>query len=74
MSVEDAVSGPRAAGLDVYVAPLGDEAYRRAATLASELRRRGVSVETGFDVKLKRALELANKLCARYTLILGDED
>ncbi len=74
MSVEDAVSGPHAAGLDVYVAPLGDEAYRRAATLASELRRRGVSVETGFDVKLKRALELANKLCARYTLILGDEE
>jgi histidyl-tRNA synthetase len=60
--------------LDVYLAPMGETALRRGVTLASELRRSGVSVEVGTDHKLKRMLELANKLNARYALILGDNE
>jgi histidyl-tRNA synthetase len=42
--------------------------------LARDLRRGGLSVELATDGKLKRAMELANKLGARYTLIIGDNE
>jgi histidyl-tRNA synthetase len=42
--------------------------------LAGELRHVGVSVEVGTDSKLKRMLELANKIGARYALIIGDNE
>jgi histidyl-tRNA synthetase len=60
--------------LDVFLAPLGDSALRHAGDLARELRRSGLSVEVLAGGKLKRAMELANKLGARYTLILGDDE
>ncbi len=74
MTLEESAAGPRTAGLDVFVAPVGEAAFRQTAGLVSELRRRGKSVEVGLDAKLKRSLELANKLGARYALILGDEE
>ncbi len=61
-------------GLDVYVAPMGDGALRHCAILAGEIRSYDVSVEVGTDRKLKRMLELANKLGAKYTLIVGDNE
>ncbi len=60
--------------LDVFIAPLGDAALRHAGALARELRRAGTSVEVAANAKLKRAMELANKLGARYALILGDDE
>jgi histidyl-tRNA synthetase len=60
--------------LDLYMAPMGDVALRHCAVLAGVLRKRGVSVEVGTDRKLKRMMELANKLGARYTLIVGDNE
>ena len=63
-----------ASTLDVFIAPLGDAAFRHASLLARDLRGRGVSVELAADGKLKRAMELANKLGARYTLIVGDNE
>jgi histidyl-tRNA synthetase len=60
--------------LDVYVAPLGEDALRRAGALARELRGMGLSVELAADGKLKRAMELANKLGARWALILGENE
>jgi len=62
------------AALDIFLAPLGDAALRHAGELARELRRSGVSVEVLAGGKLKRAMELANKLGARYALILGDDE
>ncbi len=62
-----------AAELDLLIAPLGDPAVRHAAVLARELRLAGVSVELA-EGKLKRAMELANKLGARFTLILGENE
>ncbi len=73
MSVEEQL-GPPQEPLDVYLAPMGDPALRHGAVLAGELRRFGVSVEVGIDHKLKRMMELANKLNARYALILGDNE
>ena len=60
--------------LDVFVAPLGEKALHHAGELARELRRAGASVEVAANAKLKRAMELANKLGARYALILGDDE
>ena len=70
MSVEGAQAG---GGLDLLIAPLGDPALRHAAVLAHGLRRNGVSVELG-EGKLKRILELADKLGARFTLIVGENE
>jgi histidyl-tRNA synthetase len=60
--------------LDLYIAPMGDNALRHCAVLAGEIRRLDLSVEVGTDRKLKRMLELANKLEARFTLIVGDNE
>jgi histidyl-tRNA synthetase len=74
MTLEEAASGPRAAALDLFIAPLGDAAFSQMAMLASDLRRRGLSVEMGLDSRLKRSLELANKLGSRYALIVGEDE
>ena len=63
-----------AESLDIYMAPLGETALLHAGGLARDLRRSGVSVEVAANAKLKRAMELANKLGARYALILGDDE
>ncbi|MCS7026571.1 MAG: histidine--tRNA ligase [Bryobacteraceae bacterium] len=60
--------------LDLLVAPLGESALSHSTLLARELRRQGLCVEIAFDAKLKRALELANKLGARHALIVGDNE
>jgi histidyl-tRNA synthetase len=70
MTVDQTQDAP----LDVFLAPLGDAALRHAGTLARELRRAGVSVEVLAGGKLKRAMELANKLGARFVVILGDDE
>ncbi len=70
MTVED---GQAPVPLDLLVAPLGEEAVRQAAVLAMQLRRGGLSVELA-EGRLKRTLELANKLGARYALIIGDDE
>ncbi len=60
--------------LDLYIAPLGDAAARHAGALARELRKSAVSIEVAADGKLKRAMELANKLGARNVLVVGDDE
>ncbi len=61
------------AGLDLLIAPLGEPAVRHAAVMARDLRAAGLSVEL-VEGKLKRAMELANKLAARFTLIVGETE
>ena len=45
-----------------------------AAKLARSLRAAGCRVELGLEGKLKRSLELANKMGARFALIIGDNE
>jgi histidyl-tRNA synthetase len=73
MTVEEHAT-VRAQPLDLYIAPMGDAALRHCAVLAGDIRNLDVSVEVGTERKLKRMLELANKLEARYTLIVGDNE
>ena len=70
MSVEE--SQP-AARLDLLIAPMGEAAVRQAALLARRFRQAGLSVEVG-EGKLKRLLEMANKMEARFTLIAGENE
>jgi histidyl-tRNA synthetase len=71
MTVEDAVKG---SPLDLFIASLGEQAIHQAGLLAREIRQSGYSVEVAPDGKLKRSMELANKMGARYTLIVGDNE
>ena len=71
MTVEDAIKGE---ALDLFIAALGERATEQAGTIAREIRQFGHSVEVAPDGKLKRAMELANKLGARYTLIIGENE
>ncbi|HVO97249.1 MAG TPA: histidine--tRNA ligase [Bryobacteraceae bacterium] len=74
MSVEDAHPDQHKPVVDVFLATMGDAADLHAGGLAAELRAAGLSVERSVDRKLKRALEVANKMGARYALILGDNE
>jgi histidyl-tRNA synthetase len=74
MGVEDTHPDEYTAKVDVFLAALGDAAELHAGTLAAELREAGISVERSADRKLKRALEVANKMGARFALIVGDDE
>jgi histidyl-tRNA synthetase len=74
MTVEEEHPGRHEQKLDLYIAPMGTEAQRHCAQLARELRETGLSVELGLEAKLKRSLELANKMGARFALIVGDNE
>ena len=71
MTVEHAV---KSGALDLFIAALGEPATQQAGNIARELRQSGCSVEVAPDGKLKRAMELANKLGARYALIIGENE
>ncbi|HYL38023.1 MAG TPA: histidine--tRNA ligase [Bryobacteraceae bacterium] len=60
--------------LDVYLAPLGEASQKQCVQMARELRSAGLAVELGLDGKLKRSLELANKMGARFILIAGENE
>jgi histidyl-tRNA synthetase len=74
MTVEEAHPDQFKSSFDVFLAPLGDAAEQHAVGLAAELRCAGISVERSVDKKLKRALEVANKIGARFSLIIGDDE
>jgi histidyl-tRNA synthetase len=60
---------------DVYIAPLGPGMNREAARLARELRRHDVITELGDEsFRLKKSLENASKLGARFALIVGENE
>jgi len=60
---------------EVYIAPLGPGMNRQAARLARELRRHDLIVELGDEsFRMKKSLETASKLGARYALIVGENE
>jgi histidyl-tRNA synthetase len=60
---------------DVYIAALGAGMNRQAAPLGRELRQAGIVVEIGDETfRLKKSLETASKLGARFALILGENE
>jgi histidyl-tRNA synthetase len=62
-------------GRDVYIAWMGDKAHATAIRAAKDLRAAGFSVELPpTEQKFGKALGHADKLGARYALILGDDE
>jgi histidyl-tRNA synthetase len=74
MGVEEAHPDEYKPVVDVFLATLGEAADLHAGGIAAELRAAGIVVERSADRKLKRALEVANKMNARFALILGDNE
>jgi len=69
-SGEDVFRGP-----EVYIAPLGAGMNKEAARLARELRAHDIVVELGDEsFRLKKSLETAAKLGAKYALIAGENE
>lgn len=61
--------------IDVYVVALGDDADREATKLVYELRMQGIRAERDYQGrKMKAQLKSADRLGARYTAILGDDE
>ena len=60
--------------VDLFVAPLDDLAFERCSLIARDLRQAGKTVELAPPGKVKRALETANKIGARYALIVGESE
>jgi histidyl-tRNA synthetase len=69
---EAKVQAPRP---DLFLAAMGDVAAEKAFVLMSQLQRAGIRAEMDYQAKsLKAQMRRANKLLARYALILGDEE
>jgi len=61
--------------LAVFIAWMGERAYPAAVSIARKLRESGVSVELpAEEMKFKKSLGLADKLGARYALIIGEDE
>ena len=59
----------------LYVAWMGESAYRHAAELARELRAQNAVVEVAADaLKLRKSLELASRSGFRHVLIVGEQE
>jgi len=78
LALQEAGKGESASHIDVFVAWLGraeSPVYAAAVKLARQLREEGFAVELpAREMKLKKSLGLADKLGARYALIIGDDE
>lgn len=61
--------------LDVYLVALGEAAEREIVKIIYDLRSRGISAERDYlGRKMKAQMKSADRLQARYTAILGDDE
>ena len=66
---------PEAPLCDIYIAPMGEAAALKAAMLCKDLRAEGFEAATDIVGRgLKAQMRYANKLGAKYTLVLGDSE
>lgn len=66
---------PEAPTCEVYFASMGEAAARRCFAIAAQLREGGVAVETDIVGRgLKAQMKYADKLGARYTIVVGDTE
>jgi histidyl-tRNA synthetase len=75
LSLQESGKAPAAPGRDVYIAWMGEKAFATAIRAAKTLRAAGYRVEMpATEQKFGKALGQADKLGARYALILGDDE
>ena len=75
LSIQESGNLPQLPGLDVFVAWMGMDTYPTAVKIARTLREAGFDVELpGEEMKFKKLLNLADRLGARYALIIGSDE
>jgi len=75
LSLQESGKAPAQQGRDVYIAWMGERAHATAVRAAKVLRKAGFSVELPpVEQKFGKALGQADKLGAKYALILGDNE
>jgi histidyl-tRNA synthetase len=75
LSLQESVKAKPERILDVFVAWMGEKAYPMAVRATQKLRGAGFSVELpATEQKFGKALGQADKLGARFALILGDDE
>jgi histidyl-tRNA synthetase len=75
LSIQEGGNLPKLPGLAVFIAWMGAKAYAPAVAIAKKLRERGFAVELPpEEMKFKKSLGLADKLGARYALIIGEDE
>jgi len=73
LAVEQAGALKLDEGLDVFVAWMSNAAQQPATQLVRTLRQQGLRVESNYEAaKLKKSLGQANRLGARYAVIIGE--
>ena len=72
---QNGVEIPALAVPELYIAAMGKEAAVRAARIVSDLRESGINADSDIMGRsLKAQMKYADKIAARYTLILGDAE
>ena len=75
LSIEEGGNAPKLGSLAVYIAWMGQASYPTAVGIARKLRASGLSVDLPpEEMKFKKSLGLADKLGARYALIIGEDE
>jgi histidyl-tRNA synthetase len=75
LSLQESGKAPAPRGRDVYIAWMGEKAHATAIRAAKHLRKAGFSVELPpVEQKFGKALGQADKLGARFALVLGDNE
>jgi len=75
LSLQESGKAPAQQGRDVYIAWMGERAQATAIRAAKDLRKAGFRVELPpVEQKFGKALGQADKLGAKYALILGDNE
>ncbi len=73
--LEQGVEIPKSDNPEIYIVPLGEAAKAEAQKLVFMLRRGGIAAETDYMGRgLKPQMKYADKIGAKYTLVLGDDE
>lgn len=66
---------PAPTGCEIYIAPMGETASLEAMRIVFDMRASGISAQTDVAGRsLKAQMKYADKIGARYTMVLGDNE
>jgi histidyl-tRNA synthetase len=75
LSLQELGKGDVVTGPDVFIAWMGQPTWATAVRTARQLRDAGIAVELpAEEMKFRKALGLADKLGARFALIIGEDE
>lgn len=72
---QNSIEIPKPEGVDLFIAYVGEEAKLFTFALANKLRFNGLKVERdNMDRSLKAQMKYANKLNAKFAIVIGEEE